>query len=1356
MSPPASVLRRLSTSLFVADPLSGRSGWSPRRPAVRRAWTSLPDEASPAGWIAVSLAVLLVGLLTSPVPASAQTSIFDPDANYRILTRYGAATDIVLADYLADGVSGVTFSLESCDASRSNYYQAVAVAGGRLTLTSNTLGHVHGPNTESETACTVAGTLDADSESQKFELYTDSDRTPIALTELSLAQARAAEVDIRITTQWHSGYVRLGWRKAGAQPTFGVVSGATSGSVLTIPSLEAGTEYEIRGYQLTRQSFDLYRAGNSGSDLQLIPEGQPATKWRNNLTGNGLSKPVTLAVETTTIRLSIGDVTVTEATGAEAVFTVTLSGPSSRDVTVDHVTEDRTAEAASDYTATAGTLSIPAGSTTGTIRVPVLDDDVHESNENFLVILSGPTNAGIDDGEGEGTIADNETVPSLTIGDVAVTEAPDAEAVFAVTLSGPSSRDVTVSYQTSNGAAEAGLDYTETSDVLTILAGNTTGSIRVPVLDDDIDEPDEDFNVVLTNPANATLADDRGVGTITEDDLPPTLSIGDVTVTEATGAEAVFTVTLSGPSSRDVTVDHVTEDRTAEAASDYTATSGVLTIRAGNTTGSIRVPVLDDDIDESNENFLVILSGPTNAGIDDGEGEGTIADNETVPSLTIGDVAVTEAPGAEAVFAVTLSGPSSRDVTVSYQTSNGAAEAALDYTATSGVLTIRAGDTTGSIPVPVLDDNIDEPDEDFKVTLDSPANATIADGEGEAVIADDEATPALRIGDVAVTEAPGAEAVFAVTLSGPSSRDVTVSYQTSNGAAEAGLDYTATSDVLTILAGNTTGSIRVPVLDDDIDEPDEDFNVVLTNPANATLADDRGVGTITEDDLPPTLSIGDVTVTEATGAEAVFTVTLSGPSSRDVTVDHVTEDRTAEATSDYTATSGVLTIRAGNTTGSIPVPVLDDNVHESNENFLVILSGPTNASIDDGEGEGTIADNETVPSLTIGDVAVTEAPGAEAVFAVTLSGPSSRNVTVSYQTSNGAAEAALDYTETSGVLTIRAGDRTGSIRVPVLDDDIDEPDEDFNVVLTNPANATLADDRGVGTITEDDLPPTLSIGDVTVTEAMGAEAVFTVTLSEPSSRDVTVDHVTEDRTAEAASDYTATSGVLTIRAGNTTGSIPVPVLDDDVHESNENFLVILSGPTNASIDDGEGEGTIADNETVPSLTIGDVAVTEAPGAEAVFAVTLSGPSSRNVTVSYQTSNGAAEAALDYTETSGVLTIRAGDRTGSIRVPVLDDDIDEPDEDFNVVLTNPANATLADDRGVGTITENEPGPPGPISIPSTLNIDDVTVTEGPGAVAEFTVTLSAAATDAVTVDYATSDGTARADLDYAASSGTLAA
>ena len=105
-----------------------------------------------------------------------------------------------------------------------------------------------------------------------------------------MAAARANEVDIRISTSASRNFVRMAWRKTGGQPIFRVVSLANSEVVLTIPSLEAATSYEIRAYLMTRQSFDLYRGGNSGSTGTLIPEITPASMWLSNLSSGGLGK----------------------------------------------------------------------------------------------------------------------------------------------------------------------------------------------------------------------------------------------------------------------------------------------------------------------------------------------------------------------------------------------------------------------------------------------------------------------------------------------------------------------------------------------------------------------------------------------------------------------------------------------------------------------------------------------------------------------------------------------------------------------------------------------------------------------------------------------------------------------------------------------------------------------------------------------------------------------------------------------------------------------------------------------------------------------------------------------------------
>ena len=491
-----------------------------------------------------------------------------------------------------------------------------------------------------------------------------------------------------------------------------------------------------------------------------------------------------------------------------------------------------------------------------------------------------------------------------------------------------------------------------------------------------------------------------------------------------------------------------------------------------------------------------------------------------------------------------------------------------------------------------------------------------------------------------VTEAVGGvDAVFTVTLSNPASTAVTVSYATSNGsgtgAATAGSDYTAISaTTLTIGANTLTGTITVRVLDDLVDEPSETFTVTLSSPSGATVADDEGIGTITDNDGVPSLSIDDMTVTEAVGGvDAVFTVTLSNPASTAVTVSYATSNGSgtgaATAGSDYTAISATtLTIGANTLTGTITVRVLDDLVDEPSETFTVTLSSPSGATVADDEGIGTITDNDGVPSLSIDDMTVTEAVGGvDAVFTVTLSAVSGRAVTVDYETSNGTATEELDYETRRGTLTIPAGKMEGTIPIPVLDDALDEPSETFTVTLSGPTSATVQDGVGMGTIEDNDAPPSLRIEDVTVVE--GTTAEFTVRLSAASAQEVTVAYATSDGTAEEPSDYTETSSTLTFTPGEMEKRIRVPVLDDTVNESDETFTVTLSAPRNATVERPVATGTITDDSGVPSLSINDVTVTEVVGGvDAVFTVTLSNPASTAVTVSYATSNGSGTGRRD--------------------------------------------------------------------------------------------------------------------------------
>jgi len=780
----------------------------------------------------------------------------------------------------------------------------------------------------------------------------------------------------------------------------------------------------------------------------------------------------------------------------------------------------------------------------------------------------------------------------LTISDVSVTEGDSGtkNAVFTVALSEPSTATVTVGYDTADWSAAAGSDYVAASGVLLFNPGQTTRTIAVKVKGDTLDEDDKRFYVNLSNANGAVIDDGQGVGTIVDNDPLPSLRINDVRLTEGnSGTKSfTFTVSLSAASGRTVRVNYATADGTGLAPSDYTATSGTLTFTPGQTTKTVTVLVKGDTMNEADETFFVNLSSAENATIADAQGVGTIRNDDAVPSLSINDVTVTEGTGGttDATFTVSLSGASGRTVTVKYATANGTAVAPGDYGAASGTLVFTPGETTQTIVIGVVADSMDEVDETFLVKLSSPTNATISDGQGSGTITDDDAPPTLSIDDVTVTEGTGGtrNAVFTVSLSQASGKTVTVSYATANGTATAGSDYTSKSGTLTFAPGQATRTISVSVKSDSTDEPDETFLVNLSTPTNATILDGQGVGTIVDDDGPPSLRISDVTVTEGNSgtANATFTVTLSQASGYTVTVDYATGDGTAVAGVDYTTTTGTLTFTPGQTSKTISVPVIGETMDEPDETFYVNLSGATRATIADSQGRGTIRDNDAPPTLSINDVTVTEGTGptVDADFTVTLSQASGYTVTAKYATANGTALSGSDYTATSGTLTFNPGQTTQTVTVPVLGDVLDEATETYYVNLSSPTKATIADSQGLGRIVDDDPLPTLSINDVTVTEGNSGtkDAIFTVTLSTTSGRQVLVNYATASGTATAGSDFILTFGTLTFAAGQTTRQIIVKIKGDTSVEADETFFVNLSAPTSATILDGQGLGTIVNDD----------------------------------------------------------------------------------------------------------------------------------------------------------------------------------
>jgi urease beta subunit len=336
---------------------------------------------------------------------------------------------------------------------------------------------------------------------------------------------------------------------------------------------------------------------------------------------------------------------------------------------------------------------------------------------------------------------------------------------------------------------------------------------------------------------------------------PPAVSINDVTVTEGnTGTRAAtFTVTLSAASAQTVTVAYVTADGSATAGSDYQAAGGTLSFAPGQTSKTVTVQVHGDRLLEPNETFFVNLSGASNAIITDGEGGGTIVNDEPTVFIYTEPVAHEEGNSGTTpfTFTVRLSNAYDLPVTVEFATANGSATAGSDYQAASGTLTFAPGETTKTIIVQVTGDRAVEPAETFLVNLSGATNATLTPSQGVGLIFDDE--PRVSIGDV--TKAEGkrnktALFTFTVTLSAAYDQPVTMSYRTADGTATTGdNDYVARTGTLTFAPGETTKTITIEVKGDGKREADETFSLDLFgNSLNALFTKGRGTGTILNDD----------------------------------------------------------------------------------------------------------------------------------------------------------------------------------------------------------------------------------------------------------------------------------------------------------------------------------------------------------------------------------------------------------------------------------------------------------------------------------------------------------------------------
>lgn len=500
--------------------------------------------------------------------------------------------------------------------------------------------------------------------------------------------------------------------------------------------------------------------------------------------------------------------------------------------------------------------------------------------------------------------------------------------------------------------------------------------------------------------------------------------------------------------------------------------------------------------------------------------------------------------------------------------------------------------------------------------------------------------------------------------------------------------------------------------------------------------------------------------------QVILSVTASrlGDPNTQLTVDYASRNGTATNTEDYSQVAGRLIFGSGEIQKQIVVPITDDLLLENPENFFVDLSNPSNATLS-GPSTGTvnISDNDSGTS-TIQFSSAAQSSGESdgtVVLNVVRSGGIGLVVTVNYTTADGTAKAGPDYATVAGTLRFESGETQKTIVIPLTNDSFAEGSETFSATLSGPSFGaslgspsttviTINDDDGEGSTVQ--FNPTA----YTANETTGSSSTVTLSITATRFGDpatlITVTYATANGSAAAGSDYQAASGSVTFGPAEIQKMISVNVLDDALVENPENFFVNLTGASGASVSGSPATITIADDDS-PTASIGFSASSYNVDEGAGFVtlnVTRSGGRAFTATVNYQTTDGTAKAGVNYVASNGNVTFAPGETSKTIQIPIIDDANPSSTLQFTVKLTD-ANGTGfvgAQDTATVNILDNDANI-------FRFETGSYTVNEGAGSVTLKVLAIRAGdATQQITVDYVTTDGSAAEGSKYVRTAGRL--
>ena len=1071
-------------------------------------------------------------------------------------------------------------------------------------------------------------------------------------------------------------------------------------------------------------------------------------------------------------------------------------------VLVRYATLDGTAIAGSDYTRQVETgqtykmLTIPAGRSSGTILIPMIDDQVYESaDETFTLQLTNHNNKATLDGgatslTATGAIADDDPKPVVSVagpaGEVSyVSENAKDPVTFTLTLVGQSAGDVTVNYATGEAGlvdlltARQGLtgatedeDYAGISGTFTFTSGQTTKTVTVQVTNDDVSEETEFFGFRISAPQGADLKGQRSedvadVGLL--DDDPRGVAIDPISISldePASGETAVagaYTVHLNSRPTDTVTVT-IGGSAPAVSLSGNSLTNNQLTFTTTNwnTAQTITVtPIKDDNASGETITLTHTLSGGDYAGI--------AADSVTV-NLTDSDarnvvlseesLAVIEGDAAGgSTYTVALATRPSETVTVTIAGHDGTDLTLGGTTLTSNQLTFTSTtwDTAQTVTVKAGDDdNADNESETLTHTASGGDYVNITKDLPVAVTDDAPAGVSVSFGQAAYRVIEGAGVSVTVSLNEDPERTVVIPLVVTNQGGASDSDHSGVPERVTFNSGDTSTSFTLTAADDNLNETGESVRIAFGAlpstpiPVTAGSPDETTVtinGRSGQDvNTPPTVHFASAAYSVDEGNTVVVTVELSKAPGSDAVIPLTTTEQGEATFEDYSGVPVELTFEAADTQRTFTFAANQDTEDDDGESVLLGFSAlPGGITATTGEAsQATVAimdDDDPQVTVSFGADAYTVPEGGTQSVTVTLSPDPERTVEIPFTATDQGTATPADYIVPASV-TFNSGDREQTITFTATQDA--ENDDGESVLLgfgpSLPTGVSLGT-NGQATVSiddDDEAGIVLSEAALSLEEGDAGGSSYTVRLATEPTGEVTVTVSGHAGTDLSLSGTTLSSDVLTFTVGNWNTEQTVTVeagQDADGANDTGTLTHTASGGGYAGITKDLPVSITDDDEAGIVLSGRDLTVTEGDAGGSSYTVRLATEPTGEVTVTVSGHAGTDLSLSGTTLSSDVLTFTVGNWNTEQTVTVeAGQDADGANDTGTLTHTASGGgyAGITKDLPVSITDDDEAG--------IVLSGRDLTVTEGDAGGSSYTVRLATEPTGEVTVTVSGHAGT----------------